>query len=137
MNCSLSRTEGPRGRRRTYSKKFPVGVDFASSHSTRNRDADAAPGISGPGQGGDPSKAPTGRGRTGGNSSKDSPESQLASEAALSLWRHGIERDFADKETVEALRVLEAHGNTAAKGIAKRALEDLQTNFEARPLLYR
>ncbi len=70
-----------------------------------------------------------GGGSAKGNPNEETPESQLASEAALSLWRHGIERDFADKETVEALHVLEAQGNTVAKGIAARALEDMRTNF--------
>lgn len=77
---------------------------------------------------GDPATA-SGSGSVGGKWKADTSENDLAFKAALSLWRHGLERGFADEETIEALRVLEARGNPVTSGIAKRALEDMQTNF--------
>jgi hypothetical protein len=53
----------------------------------------------------------------------------LAFKAALTLWRHGLERGFADNETIKSLRVLEAQGNPITSDIAKRALEDMQAHF--------
>ena len=53
----------------------------------------------------------------------------LSSKAALSLWRHGVERGFADQETIDALKTLEVQGNPTISGIAKQALQDLNRNF--------
>ena len=53
----------------------------------------------------------------------------LSSKAALSLWRHGVERGFVDQETLDALKTLEAPGNATTSGLAKQALQDLNKNF--------
>lgn len=68
---------------------------------------------------------PTGTGdESGARGGDDTPF-----RAALSLWRHGLERGFADNETISALKTLQEQGSPATRNIATQALDDMQAHF--------